>query len=82
MKVATLSKKGGESMKQIAMAVFALLALFINPSLAGACTSFVVYSSHTVYGMNFDYEPNSRQIFSISSEDAEPVSVLAGKYRA
>jgi hypothetical protein len=68
MKVATLSKKGGESMKQIAMAVFALLSIFINPSLAGACTSFAVYSNHTVYGMNFDYKPNLQQIFSISSE--------------
>ena len=55
-------------MKQIAMAVFALLAIFISPSVAGACTSFAVYSNHTVYGMNFDYRPNSRQLFSISSE--------------
>ena len=55
-------------MKQIAIAVFAFLAVSFNPSLSGACTSFAVYSKNTVYGMNFDYKPNLPQIFTISSE--------------
>jgi len=55
-------------MKQIAIAVFILLAIAFNLSSSGACTSFAVYSNNTVYGMNFDYKPNLLQIFSISSE--------------
>ena len=55
-------------MKQIAFAVFTFLAIFLNPSLSVACTSFAVYSNNTVYGMNFDYKPNLLQIFAISSE--------------
>jgi len=55
-------------MKQIAIAVFTFLAIFLNPSLSVACTSFAVYSNNTVYGMNFDYKPNLLQIFAISSE--------------
>ena len=55
-------------MKQIAIAVFALLSISFSPSLSVACTSFAVYSNKTVYGMNFDFKPNLLQIFSISSE--------------
>ena len=55
-------------MKQVAIAVFTLLAISFNPSLSVACTSFAVYSNKTVYGMNFDFKPNLLQIFSISSE--------------
>jgi hypothetical protein len=65
MKVNTLSKKGDESMKQIAIAVFTFLAIFLNPSLSVTCTSFAVYSNNTVYGMNFDYKPNLLQIYAI-----------------
>jgi penicillin V acylase-like amidase (Ntn superfamily) len=55
-------------MKQLAIAVFSLLAISFNSSLSVACTSFAVYSNNTVYGMNFDYKPNLLQIFAISSE--------------
>ena len=54
-------------MKQITVAVFAVLAISIVPSLSGACTSFAVYSEQTIYGMNFDFTSGGRQIFSISS---------------
>ncbi len=55
-------------MKQIAIAVFTFLAIFLNPSLSVVCTSFAVYSNNKVYGMNFDYKPRLLQIFAISSE--------------
>jgi penicillin V acylase-like amidase (Ntn superfamily) len=32
-------------MKQIAIAVFTFLAIFLNPSLSVACTSFTVYNN-------------------------------------
>ena len=54
-------------MKLSVIAVFAVLSVFVRPLLLGACTSFAVYSEKTIYGMNFDYEPNLLQIFTISS---------------
>ena len=54
-------------MRPITIAVFAVLLIFIVPSLSPACTSFAVYSEQTIYGMNFDYTPNVQQMFSIST---------------
>lgn len=54
-------------MKLSVIAVFAVLSGFVHPLLLSACTSFAVYSEKTIYGMNFDYEPNLLQIFTISS---------------
>jgi hypothetical protein len=54
-------------MRQITIAVFAVLLIYIVPSQSSACTSFAVYSEQTIYGMNFDYTPDMQQLFSIST---------------
>ena len=56
-------------MKQITVAVITALSILYYPPSTGACTSFAVYSNHTraIYGMNFDYTADVRQMFAIAT---------------
>jgi hypothetical protein len=54
-------------MKQIIVSVFAVLAIAFIPPQSVACTSFAVYSNRTIYGMNFDYTSDVRQMFAVST---------------
>lgn len=36
--------------------------------MTNACSSFAVYGKQTIFGMNFDYLPNTQQKISITSE--------------
>lgn len=49
-----------------------LVAIIVEGGLA--CTSFAVYSSKTLYGMNFDYPPNEIR-FSIEEHEAGAVFI-------
>jgi len=54
-----------------------LVGIIVEGGLA--CTSFAVYSSKTVYGMNFDYPPNEIR-FSIEEHEAGAVFIKALRF--